>query len=138
MSGVVFRVSRDGTEFAVLHAFGPITSASTVTVPRNADGMSPTGALVAGADNYFYGTASAGGANGNGTAGGAAHAQFTRFVLVNVVGFAVVWVVSVGLARGVFPAVGFRWHADTIAHAFGIASSALTSYRGHRLFSFNA
>ena len=66
-TGVVYRVSRDGTEFAVLHAFGPITSASTVTVPRNADGMSPTGALVAGADNYFYGTASAGGANGNGT-----------------------------------------------------------------------
>ena len=26
-TGVVFRVSRDGTEFAVLHAFGPITSA---------------------------------------------------------------------------------------------------------------
>jgi len=66
-TGVVFRVSRDGTEFAVLHVFGPITSASTVTVPRNADGISPTGALVAGADNYFYGTASAGGANGNGT-----------------------------------------------------------------------
>jgi uncharacterized repeat protein (TIGR03803 family) len=66
-TGVVFRVSRDGTEFAVLHAFGPITSASTVTVPQNADGMRPTGALVAGADNYFYGTASGGGANGNGT-----------------------------------------------------------------------
>ena len=69
-------------------------------------------------------------------AGDAAHAQFTRFVMVNVLGFAVVWVVSVGLARGVFPSVGFRWHADTIAHAVGIASSALTSYRGHRLFSF--
>lgn len=66
-TGVVFRVSRDGTEFAVLHAFGPITSDSTVTVPQNADGMSPTGALVAGVDGYFYGTASGGGANGNGT-----------------------------------------------------------------------
>ena len=69
-------------------------------------------------------------------AGGAAHAQFSRFVLVNILGFAVVWVVSVGLARGVFPAIGFRWHADTIAHAIGVASSALTSYQGHRLFSF--
>ncbi len=67
---------------------------------------------------------------------GAAHAQFTRFVMVNVLGFAVVWVVSVGLARGVFPSVGYRWHADTIAHAIGIASSALTSYHGHRFFSF--
>jgi len=66
-TGVVFRMSRDGTEFAVLHAFGPITSDSTVTVARNADGISPIGPLVAGADDYFYGTASAGGAQGNGT-----------------------------------------------------------------------
>lgn len=69
-------------------------------------------------------------------AGDGAHAQFTRFVMVNVIGFAVVWGVSVGLARGVFPAVGFRWNADTIAHGLGIASSALTSYKGHRFFSF--
>ncbi|HYI83333.1 MAG TPA: GtrA family protein [Acetobacteraceae bacterium] len=69
-------------------------------------------------------------------AGDAAHAQFTRFVLVNILGFAVVWLVSVGLVRGLFPALGFRWHAETIGHAFGIASSALTSWRGHRLFSF--
>lgn len=67
---------------------------------------------------------------------GAAHAQFMRFVLVNIFGFVVVWVVSVGLARGVFPAVGFRWHAETVAHLLGIACLALTSYQGHRLFSF--
>jgi uncharacterized repeat protein (TIGR03803 family) len=66
-TGVVFRMSRDGTEFSVLHAFGPITSDNTVAVPRNADGMAPIGPLVAGADDYFYGTASAGGAQGNGT-----------------------------------------------------------------------
>lgn len=66
-TGVVFRLARDGSEFEVLHAFGPITSDNTVPVPRNVDGMSPTGALVAGVDDYFYGTASGGGANGNGT-----------------------------------------------------------------------
>jgi uncharacterized repeat protein (TIGR03803 family) len=66
-TGVVFRMSRDGTEFSVLHAFGPITSDSTVSVARNDDGMSPVGPLVAAADDYFYGTASAGGAQGNGT-----------------------------------------------------------------------
>ncbi len=66
-TGVVYSLSRDGTAFSVLHNFGPITSASTVTVPRNDDGMSPIGPLVAGADNYFYGTASGGGALGNGT-----------------------------------------------------------------------
>jgi putative flippase GtrA len=68
--------------------------------------------------------------------GGAAHAQFTRFAMVNVVGFGVVWLVSVGLARGVFPSVGFRWHADTVAHAVGIGCLAFTSYWGHRFFSF--
>ena len=71
-------------------------------------------------------------------AGDTARAQFTRFVMVNVVGFCVVWLVSVGLARGVFPAVGFRWHADTIAHGLGIACLAFTSYWGHRFFSFKA
>ena len=69
-------------------------------------------------------------------AGDAAHAQFTRFLMVNVVGFGVVWLVSVGLARGVFPSVGFRWHADTVAHAVGIGCLAFTSYWGHRFFSF--
>jgi putative flippase GtrA len=69
-------------------------------------------------------------------AGDAAHAQFTRFVVVNIFGFAVVWLVSVGLARGLFPAIGFRWHADTIAHGFGIACLAVTSWWGHRRFSF--
>jgi uncharacterized repeat protein (TIGR03803 family) len=66
-TGVVFKLSKDGTGFSVLHAFGPITSEASATPIRNADGMSPVGALLAGADNYFYGTASAGGANGNGT-----------------------------------------------------------------------
>lgn len=66
-TGVVFSLSRDGTQFAVLHNFGPITSDTTVTVAKNADGISPLGQLVAGADGYFYGTASAGGAQGNGT-----------------------------------------------------------------------
>lgn len=66
-TGVVYSLTRDGTAFSVLHAFGPITSDTTVTVPRNADGMSPVGALVAGADDYLYGTATSGGAQGNGT-----------------------------------------------------------------------
>jgi uncharacterized repeat protein (TIGR03803 family) len=66
-TGVVFKLSKDGTGFSVLHAFGPVTSEATATPIRNADGLSPVGALLAGADNYFYGTASAGGANGNGT-----------------------------------------------------------------------
>jgi uncharacterized repeat protein (TIGR03803 family) len=66
-TGAVFKVSRDGTAFTVLHTFGAITSDAGVAPAINADGINPSGPLVAGADNFFYGTASAGGANGFGT-----------------------------------------------------------------------
>ncbi len=63
--------------------------------------------------------------------------EATRFALVNVVALLQVWVVSVGLARLVFPAVGFGWHAEDIAHLIGVAIPAVTSYFGHRHFSFS-
>jgi len=66
-NGTVFKMSKDGMSFTVLHAFGATTSAATVTPSTNADGIGPLGPLVAGADNYFYGTAARGGANGSGT-----------------------------------------------------------------------
>jgi putative flippase GtrA len=59
-----------------------------------------------------------------------------RFALVNLVALAQVWVVSIGLARLVFPAVGFVWHAEDVAHLIGVAVPAVTSYFGHRHFSF--
>lgn len=64
--------------------------------------------------------------------------EFLRFAIVNVVALAQVWVVSVGLARYVFPAVGFTWHADDAAHVIGVLVPAVTSYLGHRHFSFAA
>lgn len=62
--------------------------------------------------------------------------QFVRFAAVNAVAFVQVWLVSVGLARLAFPAAGFVWHADTLAHLIGVASPIVTSYIGHRFFSF--
>lgn len=62
--------------------------------------------------------------------------EAVRFALVNVVALVQVWVVSVGLARLVFPAVGFAWHAEDIAHLIGVVIPAVTSYFGHRHFSF--
>ena len=67
-----------------------------------------------------------------------ARGEYARFALVNAVAFAQVWLVSVGLARLVFPAIGFRWHADTVAHLIGLASPVWTSYLGHKHFSFRA
>ncbi|HVN41283.1 MAG TPA: choice-of-anchor tandem repeat GloVer-containing protein [Steroidobacteraceae bacterium] len=65
-TGVVFRVSKDGTGYQVLHTFGAITSPAGVTPITNDDGATPTGALVDGKDGNLYGTASAGGENGRG------------------------------------------------------------------------
>jgi putative flippase GtrA len=62
--------------------------------------------------------------------------EFRRFVLVNVVSLAVVWAVSIGFALYLFPALGFRWHADSIAHFIGVASPAVVSYFAHKHYTF--
>lgn len=62
--------------------------------------------------------------------------EYVRFALVNLAAVAQVWVVSVGLARWIFPAVGFAWHSETVAHVIGVAVPVFTSYLGHKHFSF--
>lgn len=62
--------------------------------------------------------------------------ELRRFAIVNVVALVIVWLVSVGLARLLFPSVGFAWHADDIAHLIGVLSTAVSSYFGHRLYTF--
>jgi putative flippase GtrA len=62
--------------------------------------------------------------------------EFVRFALVNVVSAAIVWAVTVALARFAFPAIGFTWRAEAVAHAIGIAAPILPSYLLHRGFSF--
>ncbi|BBE71239.1 GtrA family protein [Oharaeibacter diazotrophicus] len=69
-------------------------------------------------------------------AGDGVHGQYARFALVNLIAAAQVWIVSVGLARWLFPALAVTWHADTLAHAVGVASPIVGSYLGHRHFSF--
>jgi putative flippase GtrA len=71
-----------------------------------------------------------------GSATGNTSRQGARFALVNLVALAQVWVCGVGLARLAFPYFGFTWHAETVAHAIGVASPVLTSYFAHKYFSF--
>jgi uncharacterized repeat protein (TIGR03803 family) len=66
-TGAVFKVSRDGTSFKVLHTFAAVTSDANAAVPINLDGAAPLGVLLQGADGFIYGTTSAGGENGRGT-----------------------------------------------------------------------
>ena len=64
--------------------------------------------------------------------------EYLRFSAVNAVAFLQVWLVSVGLVRLVFPAIGFHWHPEEIGHLIGVASPIVTSYYLHKHFSFKA
>ena len=68
---------------------------------------------------------------GRGTA-----SELGRFLAVNLVALLLVWVISVGLARVVFPAIEFTWHADDIAHVIGVFAPAVASFFGHKYYSF--
>ena len=68
--------------------------------------------------------------------GRAVHDEYLRFALVNLVALAQVWIISVGLARFIFPAIEFTFHADTVAHVIGVIAPVFTSYLGHKHFSF--
>lgn len=59
-----------------------------------------------------------------------------RFVVVNIVALASVWVVSVVLARVVFPAIGFTSYAEDVAHIIAVCVPAITSYIGHSRYTF--
>lgn len=63
-------------------------------------------------------------------------AEYVRFGLVNIAAAAQVWIVSVGLAEYAFPAVGFAWHPEDVAHVIGVIIPVFTSYLGHKHFSF--
>ncbi len=64
------------------------------------------------------------------------HVEYGRFALVNVAALVQVLVVSVGLAKLVFPALHFVWNADLVAHVIGVLSPVVVSYQGHKRFSF--
>jgi uncharacterized repeat protein (TIGR03803 family) len=51
-AGVIYRIAKDGTGYAVIHQFD-----------RPADGRSPVAGLLSASDGYLYGTAAAGGSN---------------------------------------------------------------------------
>lgn len=62
--------------------------------------------------------------------------EIWRFTLVNLVALVVVWIVSVGLESWILPAIGWTWRPAEVAHGIGVLSPAITSYLGHRHFTF--
>lgn len=73
-----------------------------------------------------------------GPSGRSVASETWRFTVVNMVSMALVWLISVGLARGLFPAIGYTWHADDLAHVLGVLAPAMTSWIGHKRYTFGA
>lgn len=64
------------------------------------------------------------------------HHQAFWFTVVNLAAVVQTLAVSLLLARWLFPSIGFDWHDETVAHAFGVAVPVLTSFVGHKHLSF--
>ncbi|MFN7609640.1 MAG: GtrA family protein [bacterium] len=62
--------------------------------------------------------------------------QVAKFILVNVLAVLQTLVVSLVLARWLLPTLGVESHVEAIAHAFGVAVPAVTSYLGHKKATF--
>lgn len=62
--------------------------------------------------------------------------EYGRFALVNAASFLIVLGISTILARLIFPAVGFEWHAKDVAHIIGVISPILFSFHAHKHYSF--
>jgi putative flippase GtrA len=62
--------------------------------------------------------------------------QVLLYVVVNMVALPQTLIISIGLARWVFPYFGFGSRLEGTAHLIGIAVPVVTSYFGHKLFTF--
>lgn len=68
--------------------------------------------------------------------GGSLRRQVAWFTGVNILAVVQTLVVSLLFARYILPAFGVYEKAELIGHAFGVAVPIVTSYVGHRLFTF--
>ena len=66
----------------------------------------------------------------------AVHHSAMFFILVNVVAALQTWLISLGLANYVLPTLGIKVLVLEIAHAVGVAVPVVTSYIGHKRWSF--
>ncbi|MCQ4166973.1 GtrA family protein [Tahibacter harae] len=64
--------------------------------------------------------------------------QMLWFVVVNIFALAQTMAVSLLLEYWLFPAIGMEWHSKEVAHAAGIAVPVISSYFGHKRFSFRS
>lgn len=62
--------------------------------------------------------------------------EFFKFAIVNVFAVIQVWLISVGLVEYGFPSISFLFYPEEVAHLIGISVPVITSYYGHKYFTF--
>lgn len=62
--------------------------------------------------------------------------EFAWFLTINLAALVQVWLISVGLARWLFPALKFTYYPLELAHFVGVATPMITSYLGHKYLTF--
>lgn len=62
--------------------------------------------------------------------------ELMRFAIVNIVSLLQTWVVAIALLRLVFPYLSFATYPELCAHVIGLSTASVTSFFGHRMFSF--
>ena len=68
--------------------------------------------------------------------GGATHREVSYFVLVNLLGLAQTWVISMVLANHVFPGMLPENLGEAVAHLVGVLFPVFTSFIGHKYLTF--
>lgn len=64
------------------------------------------------------------------------HRSALFFILVNLVALLQTWAISIGLVYYLLPSVGITVFVREIAHGVGVAVPVVTSYIGHKRWSF--
>lgn len=62
--------------------------------------------------------------------------ELKDFTIVNIFAVVQVWLISVGFAEYFFPYIHFSFYPEEVAHLIGLGIPAVTSYFGHKYFSF--
>ncbi len=62
--------------------------------------------------------------------------EVSFFVIINILAMLQTYVISIGLAKYIFPAISFNYYPETVAHAIGITTPVFSSFLGHKYLTF--
>ncbi|MGM0884289.1 MAG: GtrA family protein [Bacillota bacterium] len=62
--------------------------------------------------------------------------QFIMFIVVNIFAVLQTYAISMLLVKWFLPFLDFDWHSHEVAHFVGISVPIVTSYIGHKYFTF--